>query len=233
MNASDHHLCCLYCSKKSQELKQSSKQGSQSTTRPDSRSSSGLKCIKCQSFGCKVCLRALTKKLKEKVKHNKADTAILNADTWYREVMKYLGKKNYHPSNFLGSCCEIDKPKKQGSTRPPTQAKKSEPPTIDHGTETDDLGGTLYLHEFGLLVNSPFDCVDIHGLGEQENRGSSPTGHCVISNEYASLLKQDRNAIPKPFDMNEVQLLETSVPLPHCKFTQWTRGPLEINVVSI
>jgi len=97
MNASDHHLCCLYCSKKSQELKQSSKQGSQSTTRPDSRSSSGLKCIKCQSFGCKVCLRALTKKLKEKVKHNKADTAILNADTWYREVMKYLGKRTIIP----------------------------------------------------------------------------------------------------------------------------------------
>ncbi len=195
-------FACMYCSNYTQERKQLIKKTQLTSTR-DTRSDLGIVCNKCGLFGCKVCLEELTSSLLAK-KNSNEHRNIVKEDPWVREVSQYLeNPSSYCSKNFTGSCCEM-------------RLHKDAQPRCDTPSNLDgspgDLDGALYLHEYGLLVDSPFDCVDILGLGAQPD--SSGTNHCVIPPENASLLKRD-NIKPLPFNTKDFECMSKKICLPH------------------
>jgi len=180
---------CLYCGRAAQEEKQRKKR-KHLPARCDTRSNVGLTCTICKRFGCNVCLNGMILKLEDKVNKSN-ETEILNNDDWYKTVKSYLDTEQEFrtPDNFIGSCCEFAEAKKLLKNESNNQNLFT---NLDNSV--DDLDGALYLHEFGLLVNSPIGCVDIHGLGpQQQNPESTGTTHCVIPPAHASYLKSQKN----------------------------------------
>lgn len=142
----------------------------------------GLQCCICKSCACQVCLLEIVSKFSKPVQER---------DRWCKEVNEYLHKGIY-PKDFVGSCCEL---------KVEQQKNRLHTSTVRNETRYD---GHLYLPEFSLIIDSPFECVDVHGLG-----GSAilpPVWHCVFSHK-ASESFHLANVIPdgKDADLRDDQ----------------------------
>jgi hypothetical protein len=95
----------------------------------------------------------------------------MKSDPWCVAVNDFLEDGTY-PNDFVGHCCELTEEWRR-------EEKKTAPP------QETRYDGHLYLPEFSLMIDSPFDCVDVHGFGG--NKMVSPVVHCVVSHSAAEV----------------------------------------------
>ena len=176
---------CIFCSSKS--IEQSSKL---SGPKKYPHANQGLTCGKCFRFSCLPCLKLLIHIIPKELH-----------DDWALKVLRFI--QSGEEQGFVGSCCQfIDKNKK----------------STDIVRQGDELAGTsfagcLFFPEFKLLIDSPFDCVDIHGVGEFAGHYGG-AWHCVISPD-APLVPN--KLIPRNIMLDNVQVTTLNISIPWSK----------------
>lgn len=160
----------------------------------------GLFCTyrRCQGFACSSCLEKIV---------NNFSLSQQKSDRWCREVLKFLDT-DVTPPSFIGHCCEW--------TAEYRQLKEARKIPIKF-TKFD---GYMYLPEFGLLIDSPFKCIDVHGMGKSGEL--PPAWHCVISHKAAEIyyevnLQPDGKVARK--HLIEDRVFDVVIDLPHAKQT--------------
>jgi hypothetical protein len=136
----------------------------------------GLQCCKCDSFACVDCLTEIISVFPKGARRK---------DKWCRVVRRFL-VKGFYPDNFVGHCCELkEKQKRLGHDKIvfPKQTR---------------FDGHLYLPQFAIMIDSPFDCVDVHGLGG--NKSLPVVWHCVFSHT-ASEMYHANDVVPDGRDV--------------------------------
>lgn len=154
-------LCCCLCSLESIEQKTVDRLGGQDEIPPYTPSKLGLLCSMCNKFSCFHCLFYLLYVIPKKVQKK---------DKWCKIVNKYL-YKGYWPKKFVGHCCELKKKQLQLGLDKVAAIQNTR------------FDGHLYLPEFAIIIDSPFDCVDVHGLGGSKLLPA--VWHCVFSHMAA------------------------------------------------
>lgn len=165
---------CLFCSWKTIE---SARVNAGCIPSDFATGKNGLICSCCQSYSCDTCLTEITNAIHDK-----------EADQWTRQVTTYL-KNGEKPRHFKGHCCEYKMQKKLLSSA-----------DEDNANCEMYLDGYLHLPEYDLLIDSPFHCVDVHGLGacydnDQNEKHFDGAYHCVISHECARKLAKFKSDI--------------------------------------
>ena len=183
---------CIFCSASSIEAavlrrKMSVKRNYDDFTTSDN----GLSCTNCNHFACSLCLSNVTTCIGKKLGQT---------DAWYMQVVKFL-QDGTIPTNFIGHCCEYDMLGKQK-------------PTTDMATATK-FDGHMFFPEFGLLIDSPFTCVDIHGLGAIADY-TPGAWHCVLSHMTSVLCKKN-DTCPSPWDLSAMTKELIRIKLPYGK----------------
>lgn len=191
---SNENLCCCFCSIDSIEQYTIDRIGLDAIHRYE-QSDWGLKCSLCDRFVCTDCLLEIVSKF---------STPVQRKDKWCRVVNRFL-HQGFFPNHFVGNCCELKvKQQKLGLDKPEVF------PVIKE-TRFD---GHLYLPEFSLILDSPFDCVDIHGFGGSEKL--APVWHSVFSHKAAELFHQNKltpdGREARLIDHGEPLLLEIALP---------------------
>ena len=121
------------------------------------------------------------------VPNNQYDAAIGLSKEWLYQVNNYVSNGTV-PNDFIGQCC-IHQYKRLSSLKNNT--------LNEHDTSVPDqykpLDGCIYFPEFSLLVDSPIDVIDIHGLG---NDGIGNDTKLLLSMEHLEgKTKSKRNGI--------------------------------------
>ena len=138
----------------------------------------GMVCTKCRRFTCVSCLTTIVGAIP--VKHH---------DTWCKNVKDFLADTNVTKASFLGHCCEL-------KTKRKVEIPKSlKTPSVCDTTLCD---GDLFLPEFGLLLQTTFNAVDIHALAPDRTTKRSGAWHTTITMDDALQFQRDRLQ-PKAF----------------------------------
>ena len=86
-----------------------------------------------------------------------------------------------------------------------------------------DLKGHLFFPEFLLMIDTPFRCVDIHGMGECKGHHSG-AWHCVVSS----------HAVLDPSEFRSQVIDLDSYPTSTIEFTvPWKEGEDKCTTVSV
>ena len=168
---------------------------------------------------CESCVADLHKGLisKRKSLHSECDEFVRHIDTFHTSRGKVT------PEGFIGHCCLISK----YSTSPRENKLPPEQPTTCHNMTQDNvtsegtiIGGCMCLPEFKLLIPTDTICMDVIGLGSENDPRAKLQGrwHYVIDEEFAAAVAS-RNVYPKESDIppDEWKFMDIKmrVPLPH------------------
>jgi len=135
-----------------------------------------LRCVKCRDAACHVCLLKMLCMCSAKTQ---------KVDRWCLEVKQFL--RGQPVSNFVGNCCEHREQIKNVRALAKQDEKLLEQLRSLEKEGKKLMDGMLYLPEIRLFLDTPFDCVDIHGFGlldeNSQYHGKKYQGlfHCVCS----------------------------------------------------
>ena len=169
---------------------------------------------------CVSCVADLHKGLNSKRKslHSECDEFVSHIDAFHSSSGKVT------PEGFIGHCCLISKYSTSPSENklPPEQQ-----PTTCHNMTRDNsksegtiIGGCMCLPEFKLLIPTDTTCMDVIGLGSENDPRAKLQGrwHYVIDEEFAAAVAS-RNVYPKESDIPPDEWtfrdIKMKVPLPH------------------
>ena len=127
-------------------------------------------CSKCDEFVCPLCLTNITTCIGDKLGET---------DGWYRNMRQFLQDGTLSP-DFIGHCCEF---KVLGHQCP-----------ISDATIESRFDGHMFCPKFQLLANSPFTCVDIHGLGAIKDH--TPGAWNSVLSHSTSVLCHQKICVP-------------------------------------
>ena len=152
---------CCFCSLQSIERMTVKRLGRDSIVQYQPEDN-GLQCSMCRQHACTFCLSKISESFSPLVRKQ---------DYWCQTVQKFLNN-GIVPDNFIGHCCELKVLQRQLGLDKIQPVKETR------------FDGHLYLPEFSLLIDSPFNCVDLHGLGSSDDLLPA-VWHCVISHRAA------------------------------------------------
>ena len=208
---------CLGCSYRTIEYRQFSQKKNSNCYQ---KTRVGIKCSSCNRVLCESCVAGLLKGLKSKRNslHSECDEFVRHIDTFHNSRGKVT------PEGYIGHCCLISKysTSPSGSKSPTEQRPLTcHNMTNDNGaSEGTTIGGCMSLPEFRLLIPTDTTCMDVLGLGSENDRGEKLKGrwHYVIDEEFAAGVAA-RNVYPKdshmPPDDWTFRDIKMSIPLPH------------------
>lgn len=147
----------------------------------------GIDCTRCGMSACIECLTELVDQLPPS--HA--------ADKWCKDINEYWESGTY-PKEFVGHCCELSDERQKVLQEPPPQRTRYD--------------GHLYLPEFSLFIDSPFDCVDVHGFGGSKK--VKPAWHCVVSHKSAEAYYSN-NVVLSPFATRDTFVRFVEIPSPY------------------
>ena len=168
-------LSCIYCSIDTWEKK---RQESSSATyhcfwnkQPSIEGSVGIKCQRCHSFMCRGCLQQLVLTLKEE-------------DTDQEFILRYL-KDNKNtgyttiPGN-ISSCCWMKPILTEWKQETNGRIKSlMASPNLDSSIKQFPWDGALLFSEFGLVVPTQLDFLDVHAMA-QPSKSQQGVVHGVV-----------------------------------------------------
>lgn len=173
MNKSNETRLCILCSHKSIERRRkrvvpwliSNKEG--------------LVCGVCNRFSCLFCLSSIIKSCNE----SQYEKAIGASKVWLNQVNEFIMEQK-EPREFIGHCCYLKRsPNIINNVLKPASTRE-----VCDKSSMISLAGCIYFPEFRLIVDSPINCVDIHGLGREgsgkNNLTVDPVWHCVLKNDF-------------------------------------------------
>ena len=194
---------CDLCSYRSIELKQfGNVQNGVTNCQTHQVTNLGLTCTKCNHFVCINCIKVITPKMVKDSKHF-AHQGIFNAFT--EAISTASATECKTPPNYIGHCCSIARPSRDAIVEGDLNLSVDEHPTTDCNNNTAPLSGCIFFPEFGIFIDSPFDCMDIHAVGAESNYVSNmkkrcssgfikaatkttylpARWHCVVSHQFA------------------------------------------------
>ena len=182
---------CHLCSFRSIELKQFGKtRKGIRNSRTYQATNRGLTCSSCNGFVCLDCIKLLVPKMKADARHH-LDSSILDAFQFATNANPRAPELT--PPNYIGHCCIISRPIIQESMKSNTCPQSDFscepallPPSPNFTTIRPSLSGCIHFPEFGIFIDSPMDCMDIHAVGAES--------HYVTKNK----LKRNRSGKMKP-----------------------------------
>jgi hypothetical protein len=186
MSARLKHTCCLR-SIQSVERNTVQRMGKENVPRYEC-SGDGFECTECGKNACRECLEELVYTLPKELH---------KTDPWCVAILEYIEDGTY-PENYVGHCCEHKKAWEKMVKEPPPNHTRYD--------------GHLYLPEFSLLIDSPFDCVDVHGFGGKKKL--APVWHCVVSHKAAEAYHSNDVVVPL-FENDNGRILQLEVPSPY------------------
>ena len=106
--------CCIYCGPYTGTLRNIKFDGLVQQLEDNSligKEKVLLQCSKCSKKACLLCLNKFVVVMQDNCIHNKVTVS----NKWVNDVITFvkLGG-SYHPENFVGSCCNLNLPKKKG-----------------------------------------------------------------------------------------------------------------------
>ena len=158
----------------------------------------GIGCTKCGKAACIDCLWEFIHTVPE---------IFLVTDPWCAAVYKYLYEGLY-PPDFIGHCCELKETWRKLKLEPPPKETRYD--------------GHLYLPEFSILIDSPFNCVDVHGLGGSKKLQA--VWHCVLSHKAAEAMYSNNVNIPCFTDVDQ-RIVDVVILSPYADVTIKVRLP--------
>lgn len=134
-------------------------------------SNKGIQCTSCSRFACNTCLKQISEKF-EKVH--------LLSDTWCQQVKSYIDDGSL-PVNFVGNCCEF--------RSPTNDVYEGEEPLSNNDITISgvDLSGYLCLPEYGLLINPPFNSIDVHIFSNNRTSAIDGVYHSVVKKTIGNI----------------------------------------------
>ena len=127
----------------------------------------GLTCTKCQSFACKYCIVLIHQSIEPKLRAN---------DQWCQDVRSFLSKKPMRV-DFVGHCCEF-----------------AVLPRCTQDVQSLILpcryDGCLFFPEYGVLVDTCFESVDVFAFGPDIGCNLKGLWHSVVDYKTARMLEK-------------------------------------------
>ena len=217
---------CHLCSFRSIELKQFGKtRDGIRNSRTYQASNSGLTCTSCNGFVCIDCIKLLTPKMEVDAKHH-LDLSILEA---FRFAIRAKSPSQRSPPNYIGHCCILARP-----TTPKKATSSSRSSDLDscsimparltttlNFTTRPRLSGCIHFPEFGVFIDSPIDCMDIHAVGaesrfvQKNKRKRNKLGHMKPPSAKVYLPARWHRVIPHTYAIeNDYRAPKIKAPLP-------------------
>jgi hypothetical protein len=196
-------LICNFCSYRSIATRLRNAADADSVLSNPMPSPTGLHCSypDCSGYACSNCLPKIVRCFSKETQAS---------DQWCVDVNRFIETGFANPQ-FIGNCCEW----KAERARLLEESRLSRTPT--------KFDGFLYLPEFKLLIDSPFGCIDVHGLGRSAGKGlrgkhdELPAAwHCVISHEAAARYHSEGlRPVSSVGFIQERIFHQVSIPLPY------------------
>lgn len=165
---------CHLCSFRSIELKQFGKlRKGIRNSRTYQATNRGLLCSSCNGFVCLDCIKLLMPLMESDANHH-LDSSILQA---FQFATNAKPRAQVTPSNYIGHCCIISRPIIDESIESTHDSPSHSEASCKHRlplsptfiTTRPRLSGCIHFPEFGIFIDSPMDCMDIHAVGAESH----------------------------------------------------------------